>query len=179
LAKRAGVSVRTVRFYINEGLLPPPPSRGRYTVYSEKYLDWLELIRRLKDAYLPLKEIRDKVSSLTWEEVKALLAQSDRQSAHSQSLEPAKKAKEDGSSAQEYVARLLQEPPDVRALKSAPVPKPETFFQSPPSQSPVQEFWEHITLAPGVELHIRRPVDIATRRKVESLIDLARKLFGS
>jgi len=32
LAKKAGVSVRTIRFYNAEGLLPSPPSQGRYAV---------------------------------------------------------------------------------------------------------------------------------------------------
>ena len=47
LAKRAGVSVRTIRFYIDEGLLPAPTNRGRYSTYTDEYLDRLELIRML------------------------------------------------------------------------------------------------------------------------------------
>lgn len=64
LAERAGVSVRTIRYYIAEGLLPAPTTRGRYAYYSEEYLDLIELIRRLKDAYLPLREIRSLVLNL-------------------------------------------------------------------------------------------------------------------
>ncbi|MCL4562693.1 MAG: MerR family transcriptional regulator, partial [Chloroflexi bacterium] len=52
LARRAGVSVRTIRYYIEEGLLPPPGNLGRYSLYGEEYLDRLELIRQLKAAYL-------------------------------------------------------------------------------------------------------------------------------
>ena len=55
LAERAGVSVRTIRFYISEGLLPPPQAHGRYSVYDEEYLTRIELIKLLKNAFLPLK----------------------------------------------------------------------------------------------------------------------------
>ncbi|HZW02420.1 MAG TPA: MerR family transcriptional regulator, partial [Anaerolineaceae bacterium] len=52
LADLAGVSIRTIRYYINEGLLPAPDARGRYSTYREEYLDRLRLIRKLKDAFL-------------------------------------------------------------------------------------------------------------------------------
>ncbi len=73
LAERAGVSVRTIRYYIAEGLLPAPTTRGRYAYYSEEYLDLIELIRRLKDAYLPLREIRSLVLNLPPEIVRQVL----------------------------------------------------------------------------------------------------------
>ena len=73
LAERAGVSVRTIRFYISEGLLPPPQARGRYSVYDEEYLTRIELIKLLKNAYLPLKEIKRMVESLSKEEIESML----------------------------------------------------------------------------------------------------------
>jgi DNA-binding transcriptional MerR regulator len=75
LAERAGVSVRTIRYYIAEGLLPAPTTRGRYAYYSQEYLDLIELIRRLKEAYLPLREIRALVLNLPAEKVKEVLEQ--------------------------------------------------------------------------------------------------------
>lgn len=56
LAEKAGVSVRTIRYYVSEGLLPSPEIRGRYTVYDEDYLNRIRLIKRLKDAFLPIKK---------------------------------------------------------------------------------------------------------------------------
>jgi len=75
LAERAGVSVRTIRYYIAEGLLPAPTTRGRYAYYSQEYLDLIELIRRLKEAYLPLREIRALVLNLPADNVKQVLEQ--------------------------------------------------------------------------------------------------------
>ncbi|NMC55580.1 MAG: MerR family transcriptional regulator [Chloroflexi bacterium] len=75
LADRTGVSTRTIRYYIQEGLLPAPETQGKYTTYDEEYVYRLELIQLLKDAYLPLKEIRDKIAGLSLSEVRGLIAQ--------------------------------------------------------------------------------------------------------
>lgn len=64
LADAAGVSVRTVRYYISEGLLPPAVIAGARSYYTADHLDRLRLIGRLKDAFLPLKEIRRQLSQL-------------------------------------------------------------------------------------------------------------------
>ena len=74
LTEAAGVSVRTVRYYISEGLLPPPFGAGPASHYTGAHLNRLALIGRLKDAYLPLKEIRRRLTGLGDAEVAALLA---------------------------------------------------------------------------------------------------------
>jgi DNA-binding transcriptional MerR regulator len=61
LAERAGVSVATIKFYIREGLLPPPSVKTGRTMgyYDLAYLDRLRLIRKLREEhYLPLRVIR-------------------------------------------------------------------------------------------------------------------------
>ena len=63
-AAAAGVSARTVRYYIVEGLLPPPEGAGLGAMYGPHHLDRLRLILRLKDAYLPLREIRRQLTGL-------------------------------------------------------------------------------------------------------------------
>lgn len=120
LAKAAGVSVRTIRFYINEGLLPPPQARGRNTLYSEEYLDRLELIRRLKEAFLPLREIRQQIEGLTIEEVRNLLSRNAypdqaltpeiHLASSSTAIRPPSREEEktgETNSATEYIARIL------------------------------------------------------------------------
>src|SRR5215216_7427674 len=77
LTAAADVSVRTVRYYIAEGLLPPPEGSGPGSSYTRGHLDRLRLIQRLKEAYLPLKEIRRRLSGLGDDEVRSLLAADD------------------------------------------------------------------------------------------------------
>jgi len=49
LAARTGMTVRTVRFYAAEGLLPAPERRGRVAYYGVQHRMRLELIRELQD----------------------------------------------------------------------------------------------------------------------------------
>ena len=70
LTDLAGVSTRTVRYYISEGLLPPPESAGPRATYSQTHLDRLLFIGQLKDAYLPLREIRRQLDGMTDQEVR-------------------------------------------------------------------------------------------------------------
>jgi DNA-binding transcriptional MerR regulator len=81
LTAAADASVRTVRYYISEGLLPPPEGSGPGSSYSRGHLDRLRLIQRLKEAYLPLKEIRRRLSGLTDDEVRSVLAAEDDRAA--------------------------------------------------------------------------------------------------
>lgn len=48
LAQRAGVSRRTVRFYVQRGLIPPPYGRGRGRHYGDEHLEALLRVRALK-----------------------------------------------------------------------------------------------------------------------------------
>jgi len=58
LAKRAGVTVRTVRYYEELGLLSPTEtSPGGFRLYSEKDLRKLNFIKRFKNLDFPLDEI--------------------------------------------------------------------------------------------------------------------------
>ena len=49
LAARTGMTVRTVRFYASEGLLPPPQRRGRIAYYDARHRMRLDLIRTLQE----------------------------------------------------------------------------------------------------------------------------------
>jgi len=49
LAARTGMTVRTVRFYAGEGLLPAPERRGRIAYYGAQHRMRLDLIRELQD----------------------------------------------------------------------------------------------------------------------------------
>ncbi len=58
LAARTGMTVRTVRFYASEGLLPPPQRRGRIAYYDSRHRMRLELVRTLQDHGYTLSAIQ-------------------------------------------------------------------------------------------------------------------------
>ena len=147
LADRAGVSIRTVRYYLQQGLLPKPEARGPGAHYTEEHLDRLLLIKRLQREHLPLAEIRRVLDASAGES-------------------PAPR------SARDYIRSVLGQSPIVTesaSLYAAP--------QLEESAAPSRSQWERVTLAPDVELHIRRPLTRAVNRKVERLVDAAHDIF--
>ena len=70
LTRLTGLTPRTIRYYIAEGLLPPPEGLGPAAVYTAAHRDRLALIALLKDRYLPLREIRRRLAALSDGEVR-------------------------------------------------------------------------------------------------------------
>lgn len=61
LARRGGVTVRTIHYYIEQGLLPKPPRRGKFGEFDESYLQRLRLIQQFKAERLSLPAIRERL----------------------------------------------------------------------------------------------------------------------
>jgi len=63
LSRLSGVSVQTIRFYVNQGLLPAPVKTSRNMGwYSDSHARLLELIQKLqRERFLPLRTIRTLV----------------------------------------------------------------------------------------------------------------------
>lgn len=58
LAERTGRSVHTIRWYEQQGLLPPVPRLGAQRVYSNRHVEWLELMDRLRASGMSVAELR-------------------------------------------------------------------------------------------------------------------------
>ena len=61
LAELGGVTRRTVRFYVQEGLIPPPLGRGRGRHYTRTHLERLLEVRALQERGLALDAIRGRL----------------------------------------------------------------------------------------------------------------------
>jgi DNA-binding transcriptional MerR regulator len=198
LSAAADVTPRTIRYYVQQGLLPAPGTRGPGTRYERGYLDRLQLIRRLQRQHLPLAEIRKRLDALDDDGVRdALAGSADAPS---------------DSSALDYVHELLTRQaarsadptlPTASAAfpTSMPAAQPEGARRGgsalggaftrmlgavrapelPPGQQSTRSTrstWERIPIAPDVELHVRRPLSREQNRQVERLLDAARDLFA-
>ena len=62
LAEASGVAVRTIRYYIARGLLPPPLVSGRAACYGAAHLERLEKIQAWQAQGLTLAEIAWKLA---------------------------------------------------------------------------------------------------------------------
>jgi DNA-binding transcriptional MerR regulator len=177
LASLAGVTPRTIRYYVSVGLIRAPDQAGRAARYGEDHLRRLRLIRRLQEQHLPLAEIRSRLSGLSDDEVAAALS----------TPEP-----EPPGSALDYIRsltsrspkRVAEAPPiwhtEVPAAPHPaplPLPLPGPAPSRPPTTKPVAAIWERIPLTPDVELHVRRPLSRSAHKRVERLVTIAREIL--
>src|SRR5262245_3102201 len=70
LAKRSGVSARTVRYYVQRGLPSAPVFRGRDTTYREVHLLRLRAISRMQEHFPPLDAIESELRRASAEEIR-------------------------------------------------------------------------------------------------------------
>jgi DNA-binding transcriptional MerR regulator len=168
LAHKAGVSVRTIRYYISEGLLPSPQVRGRYSVYEEEYIERIKLIKRLKEAYLPIKEIRKKLESQTKDEIEEFLTNYETASGS-------------GSDALDYISGVLQSEPSMTVMQrrmpappsAPPIMKPASSHMSLSESHDDLDgtMWKRFEIAPGVELHVSEMVYAQSGQMITMLIE--------
>lgn len=59
LAEKAGVTKRTIHYYISKGLLFPPKGSGVNSLYTDEHLERILLIKKLQESFMPLSKIRD------------------------------------------------------------------------------------------------------------------------
>lgn len=167
LAAQAGVTPRTIHFYIQQGLLPPAGSLGPQARYGAGHLARIRLIKRLQKQHLPLAEISGRIRSLSDGQVERLLLESEPDASPARS-----------GSALDYVRTLLSRAPamqdDARAVASMLSGAPAS---PPPPVAEERSQWERIALVPEIELHVRRPLSRARNRQLDRLLESARQIL--
>lgn len=182
LAKRGGVPVRTIRFYISEGLLPGPAGRGRAATYGEEHLLRLRLIRLLVQQRVPLAEIRERLTDLDLASIRQMLATEEQRERRLQRAA-------ESASPQEYVAALLDRAraardgqPERRRSRprslrfAAPMPlaeEPPALYAPAPVPAAAPDVWRRWVLAPGVELQVRADATDEAQALVARLLETA------
>ncbi|MGH7579234.1 MAG: MerR family transcriptional regulator [Gemmatimonadales bacterium] len=170
LSDRARVTPRTVRYYIQQGLLPAPGMTGPGAKYGESHLDRLRLIRGMQREHLPLAEIRRRIEGMSDAEVRERLTQ--RQSAREVGVAYS-------SAAADYARGLLDAVAMARAQPMVSIESPALHSPSvsPPPPATERSQWERISLTPDLELHLRRPLSREHNKLVERLLAHARRLL--
>jgi DNA-binding transcriptional MerR regulator len=183
LADRAGVSTRTIRYYVSEGLLPPPVAAGPNSRYTDVHLERLGAINHLKEQYLPLKEIRRRLIDPDLPEV-----QYDRQA----DAPPSPSAHSIGSAysvgfasgGRPSAADIKPPPPMAKELVDQSGAR--NFVRRPPQPTPASapvhrdstgENWRRITVADGAELLIKERQYERHRDKIDWLVQWAARVL--
>jgi len=179
LADLAGVTPRTIRYYLSQGLLPSAGQSGPGTRYSESHLARLRVIRGLQAEHLPLAEIRKRLADVDDDEVVALAEQDAPAPPPDSALEYVRSVLRDTPAS--YGGSLLRvSMPAPAAATSTPAPTSaerlgESLHSAPKPGERSQ--WERIVLATDVELHIRRPLGRTQSKRVDRLVTIARELL--
>jgi DNA-binding transcriptional MerR regulator len=199
LTARSGVTTRTVRYYITEGLLPPPHNAGPRATYSDTHLNRLRLINRLKEAYLPLREIRRQLQALSDEEIGAAVVADpsppddahdpgDRQRSRSVPGEMRFQQADSRESAADYLKRVSSEPEQddrdhIRRRLPAPpmAPRPGIPWIDPtsPAAPEAGTTWKRLAIAPEAELLIEEDAYERRRQQIDSAIEWMRRILNN
>ncbi len=183
LANITGHTVRTIRYYMDEGLLPQPVIQGRYAYFSDSYIPRLKLIQRLKDAYLPLREIRRVLDSLDELQIKEYAEKEDLNELGINSLIPPANLGAVG-----YIESVLKNQNRERIHESRnrqPISsaRPRAVTNDPGRSSNRLEKegtqWRRIELRRGFELHIDERTMSVEGDKLLSIIEHFKRVLRS
>jgi DNA-binding transcriptional MerR regulator len=168
--------VRTIRYYIAQGLLPSAGKTGPAARYDDAFVARLRAIRKLQEAHFPLAVIATTLQGLDDAGLREI-------------VERPEEAPLD--SASDYVKRLLSGGPapavrEQRALyqdalfiapAGTPAVRPDLGGSAAEPAQPDRSHWERIVLAPGIEIHIRRPQSRWSSKQAERLVEYAAQIF--
>jgi DNA-binding transcriptional MerR regulator len=195
LCREANVTERTVRYYIQEGLLPPPKGVGVFARYDRNHLLRLKLIRRLKEEYLPLAEIRKRLADLSQTELEELAQQVELSVQYDEEEADAKSyldtvLNKRGTNLQ---SQILREQTQTRARNmppppaAKPVPAPSTpdklaiqkekpVYHQPVSDNKAEE-WKRVKVADGLEINYQANTP-EKQKLIAQLLEFAQRLFN-
>jgi DNA-binding transcriptional MerR regulator len=163
LARISGVPLRTLRYYVQLGLLRPLEFRGTATRYPRRELLRLLGIPRMRaETRASLAEIKRKLDALADPELEAWLLSGPLPPGAAAALEAPGRAAADIPRFDASRAAGNSEPCTFDAGTSAPVSRHE--------RGPV-ETWQRVCLLPGLELMLRSDASPAVRRAAQSIYD--------
>ena len=179
LSKMANVTVRTIRFYTDEGVLDEPAGRDRYARYTRKHYLQLCAAKQLKERFLPLRVIRDQIAPLNEPELERLAGPVP----HEFEQRFSEAAMEHELSEHVYAAAELRRQtlprnqlrtmdilsPVVYSMSTAPALQQESVMFSEMNDTDLAadailrkqasatlgDVWHRITISPTMELHVR------------------------
>lgn len=172
LSKMANVTIRTIRFYTDEGVLDEPAGRDRYARYTRRHYLQLSAAKTLKAMFLPLRVIRDRIASLNDHELEALAgpvpADVETRFAEAEHSHMAL-----AESSVFVLNQVRNAPISQRTMRYAPVRPPREQYDfddelsAPLSQihpslltrtvapSSTSDVWHRIAVSANIELHVR------------------------
>jgi DNA-binding transcriptional MerR regulator len=170
LVTESGVPRRTIYFYVQQGLLPPPQGAGLAAYYTDEHLLRLQLIPVLRSQGLRLDEIRLRFSTMPLEEMRrALQTHKDHQ------------VKERAAREEVYALRPLPQPaPEFIARPIILSLEPALSAGDEPAPTGVGWLEKRLvqyTFPGGITLTAPQALEGESRQLFEQLLQAARQIF--
>jgi DNA-binding transcriptional MerR regulator len=172
LAEEAGVSTRTIRYYVSEGLLPPPVGAGPNSRYTDAHLRQLGIIGRLKEQYLPLREIRRRL--IGHGEVPAAPAAASAPTGYHGLSRRSREIAEDRAINRSQPPAGTTEP-----AASAPPEFLHRTFAEPSAPPERAQAWRRVSISDEAELLITEDQYRRHQDKIDWLIQWAKRVLGA
>ena len=156
LVTESGVARRTIYFYVQQGLLPPPQGAGLAAFYTEDHLLRLQLIPILRQQGLRLDDIREKFARMSAEEMRQQV-----------------------SDAAKHVVQERLEPLD---FQGDPIPSQSpTVIHEISSLPPgwAEQNFIHFSLPAGITLTAPEQMNLVDRQRLTLLLQAARRIFSA
>jgi DNA-binding transcriptional MerR regulator len=184
LADAVGIEARTIRSYIERGLLPGAQTRGRAASYSKEHLSRLQVIKSLRRARpsIGLSEIRIFLQGLTPEQTHSLASGSITAATRSidDSIRPDGDALQDVGADDDELPTTMDWEQSAAKLTGADrlvrLLREVSGFTTPAPTSRV-EGWKRIAVTPDVEISVRAEFDTDQLAAFRELADLLRHLL--
>lgn len=179
LSELTGYSRRTIRYYIQEGLLDAPAGRGKGGFYFDSHLSQLQLIKQLQGRGMSLSAIFKYMER----------DQEPREQFNNEYIKPDwnPKMSEERFPAVKQRANMMKRKMDkISGEEMLQIDKkilynksfiPDRQFYALPPQSP-RDVWVRYEVTPGLEINIRRDVEENQKRKIDDIIRIAREILG-
>ena len=185
LAEATGIEARTIRSYIERGLLPGAQTRGRAATYSNDHLSRLQVIMSLRRARpnISLSEIRVVLQGLNPLQIHGLANGSIMAATRAidESMQP------EGADSQEFDTEEEREIPtgiewerlaaELTGTERLVCLLREVSGFTPAVPISKVEGWQRITVTPDVELSVRATFDANQLATFRELADLLRHLL--
>lgn len=154
LVTESGVPRRTVYFYVQQGILPPPQGAGLAAFYTEDHLLRLKLIPVMRSRGLRLDEIREQFKAMSADEMR--------------------KALDDAVQVQEATQPV--KPP--KAVPGIPLPLPGLPRQAPKDATWGEQRYLHYHLPGGITLSVPETLSPTDRQRLNLLLQAAKQIFS-
>jgi DNA-binding transcriptional MerR regulator len=167
LVSQSGVPRRTIHFYVQQGILPPPQGAGPAAYYTEDHLVRLQLIPMLRQQGLRLDDIRRRFMEMDPEAMRQALADGQESPV---GLEGPPGSPVQRQNNGEQRARFVREH----------LPGYQPGYQ-PPSPAPAasgEQRFTHYSLPAGITLVVPEPLNSIDRQRVALLLQTARQIFS-